>query len=170
MGTTLSRLSPPQGARKKPKRLGRGPGSGQGTTAGKGTKGQRSRAGAQISPGFEGGQMPLQRRLPKRGFKNRFRVEYAPVNVGQLAKVFASGESIDIEQMKAKGTVPRSADRVKVLGDGQITSPLTIRAHAFSQAAMDKIQAAGGTAEVIVIERKKPARGVKKAKAGKEKG
>ena len=167
MGTTLSNLSPPRGARKKPKRKGRGPGTGNGTTAGKGYKGQKCRAGANIRPGFEGGQMPLQRRLPKRGFKNPFRVEYAPVNVSQLAKIFATGEEIDPAAMKAKGAISRTAKRVKVLGNGEIASALTIKAHAFSKSAQEKIQAAGGTIEVLVIERKPLVKGVKKARKEK---
>jgi large subunit ribosomal protein L15 len=167
MGTTLSTLAPPSGSRRKPKRKGRGPGSGNGTTAGKGYKGQKCRAGAHIRPGFEGGQMPLQRRLPKRGFKNPFRVEYDPINVSQLAKIFAAGEVVDPEVMKAKGAISRTAKRVKVLGNGEIASGLTIKAHAFSKSALEKIQAAGGTAEVLVIERKPLVKGVKKARKEK---
>lgn len=167
MGTTLSSLAPPRGARKNRKRKGRGPGSGNGTTAGKGYKGQKARSGAHIRPGFEGGQMPLQRRLPKRGFKNPFRVEYAPVNLESLVKIFAVGEVADPDAMRAKGAISRTAARVKILGDGEITGALTIKAHAFSRTALEKIQAAGGTAEIIVIPSRKLVKGSKKAGGGK---
>lgn len=166
MGTTLSRLAPPRGAKKKRKRIGRGPGSGNGTTAGKGTKGQSSRSGPDIRPGFEGGQMPLQRRLPKRGFKNPFRTEYAPVNVGRLAEVFTAGETVDPEAMRAKGIIARSAKLAKVLGEGEVSGQLTIRAHAFSRTAKEKILAAGGAVELIAVERTKLTKGVKKAQRG----
>jgi large subunit ribosomal protein L15 len=149
MGTTLSNLAPPRGAKRKRKRLGRGPGSGRGTTAGKGQKGQKSRSGVTLGRGFEGGQMPLQRRLPKIGFKNPFRVEYAAVNVGRIATAFAAGETVDPAALKQKGLAPRSAKLVKVLGNGEIAHALTIRAHAFSSTALEKIQAAGGAAEVV---------------------
>ena len=143
MGTTLSTLAPPPGAKHRKKRKGRGPGSGNGTTAGKGTKGQEARSGPDIRPGFEGGQMPLQRRLPKRGFHNPFRVEYAPVNVSSLANSFAAGETVGPEEIKAKGLVPNRTKHIKVLANGEITHALTVRAHGFSKSAAEKIQAAG---------------------------
>lgn len=154
MGKTLSDLAPNPGARHKRKRLGRGPASGRGTTGGKGQKGQLSRSGVTLGRSFEGGQMPLNRRLPKFGFKNLFRVEYAAVNVGRIAAVFEAGETVDPDALKAKGMAPRSAELLKVLGSGQVTQALTVRAHAFSQAAKEKIEAAGGTVEVVPPPRK----------------
>lgn len=156
MGTTLSNLSPPPGAKHKRKRLGRGPGSGQGTTGGKGQKGQKCRSGGGVRPYFEGGQMPLQRRLPKRGFKNPFRVEYDPINVGRLADTFAAGDIVDLDVLIARGLVPRKCKRVKVLGSGELGVAITIRAHGFSKTAKDKILAAGGTAEVVLVAQKAP--------------
>jgi large subunit ribosomal protein L15 len=155
MGTTLSNLAPPRGARRKRKRIGRGPGSGNGTTAGKGQKGQQSRSGVTLGRGFEGGQMPLQRRLPKIGFKNIFRTEYAPVNIGRIAEAFPAGETVDAEALRARGLVPRSARLLKVLGGGQVAHALTIKAHAFSRSAKEKIESAGGKAEVVPPERQK---------------
>jgi large subunit ribosomal protein L15 len=150
MGTTLSTLSPPRGAKRKPKRVGRGPGSGQGTTAGRGQKGQRSRSGVKIGAYFEGGQMPLQRRLPKRGFKNPFRVEYAPVNLGSLAEAFPeAGAVVGPDELKQAGLVPRSAALVKVLAHGELPHALTLKAHGFSRRAREKVEAAGGSVEVL---------------------
>ena len=149
MGTTLSTLSPPKGARHRRKRLGRGHGSGHGTTAARGTKGQHSRSGVALGGGFEGGQMPLQRRLPKRGFKNPFRVEYDGVNVGQLATRFEAGAVVDVAALRFAGMVPRNAQRVKVLGNGELTHQLTIKVQAFSKTARSKIEGAGGAAEVV---------------------
>lgn len=165
MGTKLSNLRPPRGAKKNRKRLGRGPGSGQGTTAGKGQKGQKSRSGVTLGRAFEGGQMPLVRRLPKKGFKNLFRVEYAPVNLSAIAERFSAGEVVDVQALKGKGLAPRSAERVKVLGDGQLGVALTVRAHAFSRSAMEKIVAAGGTAEVVEMPQRKPIKEPTKRKA-----
>ena len=144
----LSNLSPAKGAVKKRKRLGRGPGSGQGKTAGRGHKGAGQRAGANTKPGFEGGQMPLQRRLPKHGFHNPFRVEYAVVNLADLEAQFDGGASVDPEALLEKGMV-RKGRRVKVLANGELKKTLTVRAHAFSEKARSNIVAAGGTAEVI---------------------
>lgn len=166
MGRTLSDLAPRWGAKHKRKRVGRGPGSGNGTTAGRGQKGQKSRSGVSIGRGFEGGQMPLQRRLPKRGFKNPFRVEYAPVNVGRLAEVFEAGEIVDPDSLRERGVVPRNARRVKILAGGDMGCALTIKAHAFSAAAKDKIAAAGGTVEVVEVGR----RGQVKAGTGGDEG
>jgi large subunit ribosomal protein L15 len=155
MGTTLSTLRPPKGASHRIKRLGRGTGSGRGTTAGRGDKGQGSRSGKDKSVGFEGGQMPLQRRLPKRGFKNVFRVEYAPVNLGQLGKACTAGETVDPTLMRQRGMAPRTAELVKILGNGELPHKLTVKAHAFSKSAVEKIQAAGGTIEVLPHKRAK---------------
>jgi large subunit ribosomal protein L15 len=149
MGTTLSTLAPPKGATHRRKRVGRGYGSGSGTTSGRGQKGQGSRSGPDLGRGFEGGQMPLQRRLPKRGFKNPFRVEYEPINVGKLADLFDAGSVIDPEAMKSRGLAPRKANRLKILGSGDVAHALTVKAHAFSKTAVEKIQAVGGTVEII---------------------
>ncbi len=145
----LDRLRPPEGAVKKKKRLGRGRASGLGKTSGRGHKGQRSRAGSGVKPGFEGGQMPLQRRLPKRGFTNIFRVENRSVNIGVIAGIFNAGETVDPEVLLEKGLIKGKKGAVKVLGSGEITIPLTIRANAFSASAITKIEAAGGKSEVI---------------------
>jgi large subunit ribosomal protein L15 len=142
----LEELKPSQGSRKKSKRVGRGPGSGSGKTAGKGHKGQKARSGGVKGPGFEGGQMPLQRRLPKRGFTNIFRKEYAVVNLRDLA---ALSGTITPETMMEQGLVRNPKDGIKVLGVGELKSGLIVRAHKFSKSAVDKIQAAGGKAEVI---------------------
>lgn len=137
------------GARRERKRVGRGIGSGLGKTAGRGQKGQRSRSGRKPGPYFEGGQMPLQRRLPKRGFSNaRFAKVYSIINVSDLAR-FESGSVVTPELLKESGVIGQLRDGVKVLGEGEITTALTVQAHAFSQAAIEKIQAAGGKAEVI---------------------
>jgi large subunit ribosomal protein L15 len=144
----LNELRPPKGARKKRKRVGRGEGSGHGGTSGKGHKGLKARSGGTISPGFEGGQMPLQRRLPKRGFKNPFRKEWNVVNLGDLS-AFPEGAVVDVESLKSSGLVKKVAFGVKILGDGDLSRSLTVRAHAFSLSAKKKIEAAGGKAEVI---------------------
>lgn len=141
----LHDLTPAKGSKKDKKRVGRGPGSGLGKTAGRGHKGQRSRSGYSRRPGFEGGQMPLVRRVPKRGFTNIFRVEYAVVNLGDLAEM--EGD-VTPESLAAAGRVRRGRP-VKVLGDGEIGRALTIKAHAFSASAREKIEAAGGTVEEI---------------------
>ncbi len=145
----LQDLRPPFGAKKNVKRVGRGTGSGHGKTAGRGSKGQLSRSGGGKGAGFEGGQTPIYRRLPKRGFNNEFKVEYAVVNVGDLERVFESGDEVDGEALKEKGLVKGYGVRVKVLGDGEITKSLTVHAHKFSESAVSKIKAAGGSAEVI---------------------
>jgi large subunit ribosomal protein L15 len=142
----LEELHPAPGARKKVKRVGRGPGSGSGKTAGKGHKGQKARSGGVKGPGFEGGQMPLQRRLPKRGFTNIFRIEYAVVNLRDLEGM--SG-TVTPETLVAQGVVRKMKAGVKVLGVGDLKTALTVRAHKFSKSAIEKIQAAGGKAEVI---------------------
>jgi len=134
--------------RRRRKRLGRGDSSGHGGTSTKGHKGQKSRSGLFGKPGFEGGQMPLQRRLPKRGFTNIFRSEYSVVNVGRLSGL-PGGTEVTPEWLKEKGLVRKSCGLVKVLGSGEIGSPIVVRAHAFSESARAKIEAAGGRAEVI---------------------
>ncbi len=142
----LSNLSPAPGARRKPKRIGRGPGSGHGKTATRGHKGQRSRSGRKQYFGFEGGQMPLHRRIPKRGFTNIFRKEYAVVNVGDLAAL--DGE-VTPEVLQREGYVRRIRDGVKILGTGELNKAIVVKAHRFSRSAMEKISRAGGRAEVI---------------------
>jgi large subunit ribosomal protein L15 len=143
----LSNLHPAPGSTRPQKRVGRGPGSGQGKTAGRGHKGRRSRSGGNSPPGYEGGQMPLQRRLPKRGFRPVSREEYAVVNLGQL-EVFAAGTTVGPTELAERGLVRRGR-RVKCLADGKLTHALTVRAHAFSAKARDAIAAAGGTVEVL---------------------
>jgi large subunit ribosomal protein L15 len=144
----LEELKPSKGATKKAKRVGRGPGSGSGKTAAKGHKGQKARSGGVKPAGFEGGQMPLQRRIPKRGFTNVFRKEYAIVNLSDLAKISGS-DPVTPEMLKQSGMIDDMKDGLKVLGMGELKIKLTVRAHKFSKSAMEKIQAAGGKAEVI---------------------
>ncbi len=144
----LEELRPVPGAKKKPKRIGRGPGSGHGKTSTKGHKGQKARSGGVKGPGFEGGQMPLQRRLPKRGFKNPFRREYAIVNLDDLAPLADQG-TLTPELLREKGVVKDLKDGLKVLGMGELKSKIVVQAHKFSKNALEKIQAAGGKAEVI---------------------
>ncbi len=138
----------PEGSRKAPKRIGRGHGSGQGKTAGKGHKGQKARSGGSIRPGFEGGQMPLQRRIPKRGFKNIFAKKVISINVGDLEK-FGEGSVVDANELISMGLIKRHFDKVKILGNGNLTKNLTVKAQMFSKSAIEKIQSAGGKAEVI---------------------
>lgn len=145
----LHELSPAEGSKKAVKRIGRGPASGQGKTAGKGHKGQKARAGRGMRPGFEGGQMPLQRRLPKRGFVNIFGKEFAVVNISAIEKSFPDGAVIDIEALKSAGLIKNTLDGVKVLAHGDVTKKFTVKANAYSEAAKSKIEAAGGKAEVI---------------------
>ncbi len=144
----LQELSPAPGSVRDVKRIGRGHGSGQGKTAGKGHKGQKARAGRGMQLGFEGGQMPLQRRVPKRGFVNIFATTYATINVGSL-NVFEDGAVVDAAALKEAGLVKKSYDGVKVLANGNLTKKLTVKAAAYSEAAKAKIEAAGGKAEVI---------------------
>jgi len=144
----LNELRPPEGATKKKKRIGRGEGSGHGGTSTKGHKGLKARAGGTIQPGYEGGQMPIQRRLPKRGFKNPFHKEYEIVNLQDLAR-FPSGAVVDLAALRESGLVKKIRFGVKILGQGDLPHPLTVRAHHFSFAAKSKIEAAGGKAEVI---------------------
>ncbi len=146
---SLNRLRPPKGAKHPRKRVGRGPGSGHGKTASRGSKGAQSRSGFRFKRGFEGGQTPLHRRLPKRGFTNIFRVEYSVVNLDTLAEVFEAGSSVTPEVLRERGLVRKATGKIKVLGRGDITKQLTVRAHKFSGSAAQKIAAAGGTAELI---------------------
>jgi large subunit ribosomal protein L15 len=143
----LHDLSPAHGSKSKRKRVGRGPGSGLGKTAGRGEKGQKSRSGYSKRPGFEGGQMPLVRRLPKRGFTNIFRFEYAVINVGDLAEG-STGSEVTPESLAADGLVRRGKP-LKVLGDGEIDRAIQVKAHAFSASARAKIEAAGGACEEL---------------------
>lgn len=143
---TLSTLRPAPGSRKPIKRVGRGPGSGHGKTSSRGQKGLKSRSGASMVPGFEGGQMPLQRRLPKRGFKNIFKVYYQVVNVADLEN-FDAGTVVTPELLKSQGKIKSLRRPVKILGNGELSKSLTIRANQFSQSAKQKIVAAGGSAE-----------------------
>ncbi len=144
----LEDLKPSKGAKKRAKRVGRGAGSGLGKTSGKGHKGQKSRSGGVKPPGFEGGQMPLQRKIPKRGFTNIFRKEYAIVNLSDLAEL-GGADPITPEVLVKNGIIKKVVDGVKVLGMGEVKAKLVVRAHKFSKSAIDKIQAAGGKAEVI---------------------
>ncbi len=145
----LNSIKPAIGSTKNRKRIGRGPGSGHGKTATKGHKGQKARSGGSIKAGFEGGQMPMQRRLPKRGFKPIARKEYAVVNLGQL-EIFEAGTSIDMETLLKHGLIgSKVLDGVKVLATGDLTKSLSVKAHKFSAAAKEKIVAAGGTIEEI---------------------
>jgi large subunit ribosomal protein L15 len=139
---------------KKPKRLGRGPGSGHGKTAGRGHKGQRSRAGSSMRPTFEGGQMPLVRRVPKRGFNNRWALTVGVVNVGDLENCFQAGDEVNLQTLRAKSLAGGRFDVLKILGDGELTKKLTVTAHRFSRSAREKIESAGGQA--VVLPGKKP--------------
>ena len=144
----LEELQPTEGSKFVAKRKGRGPGSGNGKTAGKGHKGQNARSGGGVRPGFEGGQMPIYRRLPKRGFTNIFAKEYVTVNVEVLER-FENGAEVTAEALKEAGIISKVKDGIKVLGRGEITKPLTVKAAKFTQSAVEKITAAGGKAEVI---------------------
>ena len=144
----LQELSPAPGSVREVKRIGRGAGSGNGKTAGKGHKGQKARAGRGMRPGFEGGQMPLQRRIPKRGFNNIFATKYAIINLAAL-NAFEDGATVDVDALKAAGIIKKAYDGVKVLGNGEVTKKLTVKAAAYSESAKAKIEAAGGKAEVI---------------------
>ena len=144
----LNELSPAQGSAKAAYRKGRGAGSGNGKTAGKGHKGQNARSGGGVRVGFEGGQLPLYRKLPKRGFKNRFAVNYAVVNVAALNR-FEDGAVVDVEALKAAKLVRKELDGLKILGEGELTKKLTVKATVFSATAKEKIEAAGGKTEEV---------------------
>jgi large subunit ribosomal protein L15 len=148
MALTLNSLAPARGANRKPKRVGRGIGSGHSKTSTRGYKGQKSRSGTSIRPGFEGGQMPLHRRLPKRGFHNRFRKEYAIVNLEALAALGA-GTKVDPESLQERGIVKNLKDGLKILGMGELKHAIHVRAHRISKSAAEKITRAGGTVEMI---------------------
>jgi large subunit ribosomal protein L15 len=148
MAWTLSSLKPPRGSRQRKVRVGRGIGSKLGKTAGAGNKGQKSRTGYSRRPGFEGGQMPLHRRIPKRGFRNPFGTDYATVNVESLNR-FSAGETVTPAELIARGLVRVSHAPVKVLGDGELKVALTVHAHKFSKSAQEKIARAGGKAETL---------------------
>jgi large subunit ribosomal protein L15 len=146
----LNNLRPPRGMKHPKKRIGRGQGSGNGKTAGRGHKGAKSRSGYKFKRGFEGGQMPLHRRVPKRGFHNPFRIEYEVVNLDTLVLKFDTGAVITPELLREHGMVSRGTNKVKILARGDVDKALTVRAHKFSGKAAEKIAAAGGTAEAIV--------------------
>ena len=144
----LHELSPAPGSVKASYRKGRGPGSGNGKTAGKGHKGQNARSGGGVRPGFEGGQLPLYRKLPKRGFYNRFATKFAVINVSTLAK-FEDGAVVDLEVLRNCGIIKTNEDKLKVLGNGELTNKITVKAAVFSASAKEKIEAAGGKTEVV---------------------
>ena len=144
----LHELSPAEGSVKPAWRKGSGPGSGNGKTAGKGHKGQNARSGGGVRPGFEGGQIPLYRKLPKRGFNNRFAKEYAIVNLDALNS-FNDGDTVNLEALMSCGKIKKALDGLKILGNGEITKKITVQAKVFSKSAKEKIEAAGGKAEVI---------------------
>ncbi|MEA3429172.1 MAG: 50S ribosomal protein L15 [Thermodesulfobacteriota bacterium] len=144
----LNELSPPKGSRRSPKRLGRGVGSGTGKTAGRGTKGHNSRSGGGVRPGFEGGQMPIHRRLPKRGFTNIFKKQIATVNMRDLSK-FEPGSVVDEATLIRCGLIKGKNDGIKLLGQGDVKHPLTIKLNDISKGARDKIEAIGGKIEVL---------------------
>jgi large subunit ribosomal protein L15 len=143
----LHELSPAKGARKGRQRVGRGVGSKWGKTAGRGSKGQNARSGGGVRPGFEGGQMPIQRRLPKRGFKNLFAKNFATINIRDLAR-FESGSTVDEQQLASLGMVKGKRDGIKLLGQGSIDYPVNVKVNAVSKSAREKIEAAGGRVEV----------------------
>ena len=145
----LHELSPVDGSKKSVKRIGRGHGSGWGKTSGKGHKGQKARSGGSIRPGFEGGQMPLQRRVPKRGFNNIFRKKIVALILKQLETKFDNGAVVDVDALRNAGLVKNSFDGVKILGNGELTKSLTVKVDGFSAAAKEAIEKAGGKAEVI---------------------
>jgi large subunit ribosomal protein L15 len=146
----LDELRPAAGSNKKRKRVGRGDGSGHGKTSGRGHKGQGARSGGNVQPGFEGGQMPLQRRLPKRGFHNPFRIEMSVVNLSQL-ETLPAGTEVTPETLLSHGYIGGKNRRVKILGDGELSKALTVKAHGFSAKAKEKIEAAGGKTELIAL-------------------
>jgi|SRR5579884_3332441 large subunit ribosomal protein L15 len=143
----LSNLKPPAGQKHKKQRVGQGMGSGRGKYSGRGAKGQKSISGYSRMRGFEGGQMPLHRRLPKRGFTNIFKKEYAIVNIGRLAQL--EGDAFDPQTLMERGVIKKLGDGLKILGDGELNRSISVKAHVFSKAALDKIQKAGGAAEVL---------------------
>ena len=165
MTKLLSELKPPRGAVKNRKRIGRGEGSGHGGTATRGHKGQLARSGGLSKPGFEGGQMPLSRRLPKRGFTNIFKKHYAVINVSDLEGI-PEGTTVDAAYLKENKKIKKIQDGLKVLGDGEIKVPLTIIAAKASKSAQEKIQKAGGKVELLTLEKQPTKKPKKKAKGG----
>jgi len=149
MALSLNNLKPAKGSTHKKKRVGRGPGSGLGKTAGRGHKGQKSRSGYSSRPGFEGGQMPLQRRLPKRGFTNIFKKEWTEVSLAKLEASFGAGDEVTPELLRERGLIKKAKHDLVILGSGELTKGLKISAHRFTKKAKEKIEAAGGTAAVI---------------------
>jgi large subunit ribosomal protein L15 len=150
MTISLHNLHPNPGATKTKKRLGRGRGSGTGKTSGKGVKGQKARPGHHGARfAFEGGQMPMPRRIPKRGFKNMNRVEMFPVNVATLEQLFDAGASVDLATLQAKGLIPKRIEHIKILGEGDLTKKLSIKAHGASAVAKEKVEKAGGSIEIV---------------------
>lgn len=147
--TDLSKLKPPKGATKKRKRVGRGEGSTLGKTSGRGQKGQKSRSGGRIKPGFEGGQMPLHRRVPKQGFTSPNPTVYSEVNIKDLEINFEAGEEVTYAALQAKGLTRKKDDGVKILGTGELTKALNVKVQKFSKSAAEKIEKAGGTVEVV---------------------
>jgi len=150
MALTLNNLHPAAGSTHKKKRIGRGPGSGTGKTAGKGHKGQKSRSGYSQKIGFEGGQMPLQRRLPKRGFTNIFKKEWIEISLGKIEENFNAGDEVTPQMLHDRGLIKKAKHDLVVLGTGEVTKSLKVSAHRFTKTAKDKIEKAGGTATVIV--------------------
>jgi large subunit ribosomal protein L15 len=144
----LNDLSPSIGSKKKKKRIGRGPGSGHGSTSCKGDKGQKARSGASIRPGFEGGQMPLHRRIPKRGFYNIFKKEFEIINIKDLQR-FEGASQIDIDVLKKSGLIKSERNKIKLLGDGEVTFPINIKVHRATMTAVEKIQSGGGKVELL---------------------
>jgi large subunit ribosomal protein L15 len=156
----LHDLGPAKGSKKRAKRVGRGDSSGRGKTAGRGTKGQNSRSGGGVRPYFEGGQLPLVRRLPRaRGFTNIFKTQFSTVNLGRLNQRFTKGDEVSPATLAEAGLVSSPSELVKVLGGGELDKPLTVRAHGFSASARAKIEAAGGSVEEIPMSTEKPKRG-----------
>ncbi|MEO7538838.1 MAG: 50S ribosomal protein L15 [Pyrinomonadaceae bacterium] len=149
MALSLNNLHPAKGSTHKKKRVGRGPGSGLGKTAGRGHKGQKSRSGYSSRPGFEGGQMPLQRRLPKRGFTNIFKKEWIEISLGKIEENFQTGDEITPEILHKRGLIKKAKHDLVILGNGDVTKSLNISAHRFTKTAKDKIEKAGGVANVI---------------------
>src|SRR5262245_56569618 len=147
---SLHNLHPNPGATRDKKRLGRGRGSGKGKTSGKGVKGQKARPGHHGARfAFEGGQMPMPRRIPKRGFKNPFRIEMFPVNVATLEGLFEAGASVDLAALQAKGLIPKRIEHIKILGEGELTKKLVIKAHGASAVAKEKVEKVGGSIEIV---------------------
>jgi large subunit ribosomal protein L15 len=149
MTLSLNNLHPAKGSKHKKKRVGRGPGSGKGKTAGRGTKGQKSRSGYRKKIGFEGGQMPLQRRLPKRGFTNAFKKKWIEVSLAKIDQNFNAGDEVTPEILHKRGIIKKAKYDVVVLGNGNLTKPIKISAHRFTKSALEKIEKAGGTANTI---------------------